>query len=88
MKRLVKWYELNFGWLFVNGRKQVEWVEHLRKKYGKEENEPQKKIICSYPPKCLVCESDMDKLRINNPFCDECLENLKELIIKKNEKRN
>lgn len=88
MKRLVKWFELNLGWLFVNGRKQDKYVEHLRKKYGKEENEPQKKIICSYPPKCLVCESDMVKLIMNKPFCDECLESLKELIIKKNEKRN
>jgi hypothetical protein len=46
--------------------------------------------MVNYPPKCLVCESDMDSLRINRPLCDECLGTLKELIDKKkkkNEKR-
>jgi hypothetical protein len=90
MKGLVKWYELNFGWLFVNGRKQVEWVEHLRKKYGDTDTDTnkQKKIIVSYPPKCLVCESEMDSLRMNRPFCDECLGTLTELIDKKKKKND
>jgi len=38
MKRLVKWFEMNFGWFFVNGRKQAAWAEYLRKKYGNEKN--------------------------------------------------
>ena len=32
-KRFVKWFELNFGWFFINGRKRGAWAEHLRKKY-------------------------------------------------------
>jgi hypothetical protein len=36
MKKIVKWFELNWGWLFVNSRKQEEWFEYLRKKYKNE----------------------------------------------------
>jgi len=25
---------MNWGWFFVNGRKQAAWAEYLRKKYG------------------------------------------------------
>ncbi len=28
-----KWFELNYGWFFINGRKQEVWKEYLRKKY-------------------------------------------------------
>ena len=31
--RINKWFELNLGWFFVNGRKQEVWEEYLRKKY-------------------------------------------------------
>jgi len=88
MKRLVKWFEMNFGWFLVNGRKQDAWAEYLRKKYGNEEIKPQKKIIVNHLPKCLICKSDMSELRMNKPFCDECLETLKKLIIKKNGKKD
>ncbi len=27
-----RWFELNFGWFFINGRKQDVWNEHLNKK--------------------------------------------------------
>jgi hypothetical protein len=30
-----KWFEMNLGWLFVNGRKQAAYAAYLRKKYGK-----------------------------------------------------
>jgi len=92
MKRFVRWFELNCGWFFVNGRKQEVWSKYLIKKYGDTDTDTnkQKKIIVSYQPKCLVCESEMDSLRLNRPFCDECLGTLTELIDKKkkkNEKR-
>lgn len=32
--RAIKWFEMNFGWFFVNGSKQDAWARHLRKKYG------------------------------------------------------
>lgn len=35
MKRVIKWFEMNWGWMFVNGSKQAEYGEYLRKKYGK-----------------------------------------------------
>lgn len=34
IKKINKWFELNWGWFFINGRKQDEWAEYLRKKYG------------------------------------------------------
>ncbi len=33
-KKIIKWFELNWGWFFINGRKQAAWGEYLRKKYG------------------------------------------------------
>jgi len=86
--RMIRWFELNCGWFFVNGRKQEDWSEYLKNKYG--DTSKQKNVMVSYPPKCLVCELEMDSLRINRPFCDECLGTLTELIDKKkkkNEKR-
>jgi hypothetical protein len=37
LKRLEQKFEINFGWFFVNGRKQEEYQERLRSKY-KENN--------------------------------------------------
>jgi len=28
-----KWFEINLGWFFINGMKQEEWNEYLKKKY-------------------------------------------------------
>jgi len=33
---LNKWFEINWGWIFINGRKRAAWAEYLRKKYQKE----------------------------------------------------
>lgn len=32
-RKLIKWFELNLGWFFINGRKKAQWAEYLRKKY-------------------------------------------------------
>jgi hypothetical protein len=32
---MVKWFEINLGWFFVNGRKQEQWNKYLKEKYGK-----------------------------------------------------
>ena len=29
-----KWFEINLGWFFINGRKQDQWVKYLKNKYG------------------------------------------------------
>lgn len=34
MKQVIKWFEINWGWFFVSGRKQSYWAEYLRNKYG------------------------------------------------------
>ena len=34
IKKINRWFEINWGWFFVNGRKQEDWAEYLRKKYG------------------------------------------------------
>jgi len=36
LKKLNKWFEINWGWIFINGRKRAVWAEYLRKKYQKE----------------------------------------------------
>ena len=33
MKTMIKWFEINIGWFFVNGRNQAAWAEYLRNKY-------------------------------------------------------
>jgi len=30
MKKIIKWFELNLGWFFINGRKQEQWNEYLK----------------------------------------------------------
>lgn len=32
---MIKWFEINWGWFFVNERKQDRYAAYLRKKYGK-----------------------------------------------------
>lgn len=31
---MIRIFEIYFGWLFVNGRKQEEWSNYLKEKYG------------------------------------------------------
>jgi hypothetical protein len=31
--RIIKWFELNLGWFFVNGRKQETYANYLKNKY-------------------------------------------------------
>jgi hypothetical protein len=33
INKFVKWFELNLGWFFINGRKQSDWEEYLKNKY-------------------------------------------------------
>lgn len=30
---MIKWFEINLGWLFINGRKQQQWNMYLKNKY-------------------------------------------------------
>lgn len=32
-KKLEKWFDLNLGWLFVNGNKQEQWSQYIKDKY-------------------------------------------------------
>lgn len=36
LKKLIRFWELNCGWFFINPRKQDRWYEYLRKKYSDE----------------------------------------------------
>ena len=36
LRRINRWFELNWGWLFINGRKRDKWSNYLRQKYGEE----------------------------------------------------
>lgn len=31
--KMIKWFEINLGWFFINGRKQQQWNEYLKQKY-------------------------------------------------------
>ena len=33
--KMNKWFELNWGWFFINGRKQGRYAAYLIMKYGK-----------------------------------------------------
>lgn len=37
-RKINKWFEMNIGWVFVNGRKRDRWGEYLREKYRNEKN--------------------------------------------------
>ena len=45
----------------------------LDKKYGEEETKKP-------TPKCLICKIDMETIKLNQPFCGECLSVLTELV--------
>lgn len=32
--RINRWFDLNIGFLFVNGRKMDQWLDHINKKYN------------------------------------------------------
>lgn len=31
---MIKWFEINLGWFFINGTKQEQWNEYLKQKYN------------------------------------------------------
>lgn len=33
MKTIIKWFNLNLGWFFINGRKQIQWNNVLKEMY-------------------------------------------------------
>jgi len=37
MKKLNNWFEINLGWLFVNGRKHEQWTEYINTKKLKQD---------------------------------------------------
>jgi hypothetical protein len=38
LNKFNKWFELNLGWVFVNGRKREEWNDYLKGKYNPTDN--------------------------------------------------
>jgi hypothetical protein len=38
LRSIIKWVELNLGWIFINGRKVDWWEQKLRNKYPEEYN--------------------------------------------------
>ncbi len=33
LNKIERWFDLNVGWFFVNGRKQEAWLEYINEKY-------------------------------------------------------
>jgi len=33
IKKIKRWFDLNLGWIFVNGRKREWWENYLKEKY-------------------------------------------------------
>lgn len=75
MKKIVRWFEMNFGWFFVNGRKQAAWAEYLRKKYNTEpkinvikNNAEDKKIVSlSEEKEILILKGEPKKKTTRKP---------------------
>jgi hypothetical protein len=38
IRTFFRWFELNLGWIFINGRKQDAWAEYLKNKYYGKKN--------------------------------------------------
>lgn len=38
LRSIIKWIDLNLGWIFINGRKTDWWEQQLRDKYPEEYN--------------------------------------------------
>ena len=38
MKKLVRWFDINMGWFFINGRKQEWWSNYVKEKYFNTKN--------------------------------------------------
>ena len=36
IRKIKKWFDLNLGWIFVNGRKREWWENHLNEKYKRD----------------------------------------------------
>lgn len=34
LRKFIKFFEINFGWMFVNGNKINQWNQYLREKYN------------------------------------------------------
>lgn len=34
--KINRWFDINLGWLFVNGRKAEEWEKYIKDKYFKD----------------------------------------------------
>ena len=36
LRSIIKWIDLNLGWIFINGRKRERWNKTLQNKYPEE----------------------------------------------------
>ena len=36
IRKINKWFEINVGWIFINGRKREWWENYLKEKYYKD----------------------------------------------------
>jgi len=79
--KIVKWFEMNWGWFFTNGRKQDAWARHLRKKY-------KEKMFCNFDHngECLTCDCWADSCAyiryVNADYKWETREELEEMFKK------
>jgi hypothetical protein len=38
MNKLIKWFNINMGWFFINGRKQEWWSNYIKEEYFNSKN--------------------------------------------------
>lgn len=38
IRAFIRWFDLNLGWFFINGRKKQEWANYLNRKYNVKKN--------------------------------------------------
>jgi len=77
MKDFVKWFNLKFGWFFINGRKQEQWNNYIKSIYPKSilnnqnmsNTKNQSASLCEQAHK-IVNERDEEKERMYGPFSE------------------
>jgi hypothetical protein len=77
MKDFVKWFNLKFGWFFINGRKKEQWNNYIKSMYPESilnnqnmSNTKNKSAsLCEQAHK-IVNERDEEKERMYGPFSE------------------
>lgn len=82
MNKLVKWFDLNLGWIFINGRKTDQWEKEIKTRYkdplfcenyksmsDKKKKSKESLSLCEQAHN-IVNQRDEEKDRMYGPFSE------------------